>query len=73
MCGWQDQLKLGFLGVFGLEFSIQNALSQLEDGPVFSKELEEFGQVGWFTWALAQGPSCILTITRLRTGSALWA
>ena len=30
MCGQQDQLKLGFLGVLGQEFSVQNASPQLE-------------------------------------------
>ena len=41
MHGQQDQLKLGLLGVFGQEFSVQNALLQLEV-VAFSKELAEF-------------------------------
>ena len=55
MCGWQDQLKLGFLGVFGQDFFIQKTLPQFEQ-VAFSKELAEFGKADWFTWALAQGP-----------------
>ena len=55
MCGWQDQLELCFMGVFGQEFSIQNTPSQLEV-VAFSKELVKFGWVSWFTWALVQGP-----------------
>ena len=55
MCSQQDQLKMGFLGVFWQDFLIQNTPPQLEV-VAFSKELTEPGCVSWFSQALAQGP-----------------
>ena len=53
--GQHNQLKLGLLGFFGQDFSIQDARPQFEM-VTFSEELPELGWVSWFKWALLQGP-----------------
>ena len=53
MCGQQDQLKLGLLGFFGQNLSIQDTPLQLEV-VVFLTEQPDLRWVGQFQWALAQ-------------------
>ena len=54
MCGQQDQFKLGLLGFFWLDFSIQDTLPQLK--VVVLKKLSELRWVRLFKWALSPGP-----------------
>ena len=54
VCSWQYQLKQCLLGLFWQNFSVQDALPQLEV-VAFSQEQPDLRQVSWLVQALAQG------------------
>ena len=72
MHGWKDPLKLGFLGVFGQEFSIQNVPPKPESGCILEGTGRGSDVLVGLHGLWPRVPSCILAVMGLRTGSALW-